>query len=86
MTANDTLNESRGGSDESCCSAESADILEACIASAMPSKAKVGFFCPFGEYPRANFLACFQLSLSTTNKKRLTLKLISKVLTFRPRV
>ena len=50
MTANDTLNESRGGSDESCCSAESADILEACIASAMPSKAKVGVLFPLVNY------------------------------------
>jgi hypothetical protein len=33
------LNESGGGgSDDSCCSADNADILEACIASAMPSK------------------------------------------------
>jgi hypothetical protein len=32
------LNESGGGSDDSCCSAENMDILEACIASAMPSK------------------------------------------------
>jgi len=40
-TVTERLNESGGGSDESCCSAESSDILEACIASAMPSKTKV---------------------------------------------
>ena len=36
--AQQLLNESAGGSDDSCCSADNADILEACIASAMPSK------------------------------------------------
>ena len=36
--AQQLLNESAGGSDDSCCSADNAGILEACIASAMPSK------------------------------------------------
>ena len=49
-TESPKLNESgAGASDDSCCSAENQDILDACIASAMPSK-------PTKEVPRTKAL------------------------------
>jgi hypothetical protein len=59
------LNESGPGSDDSCCSADNADILEACIASAMPSKSAKSSSSSTGLADQAPKLPPPRLSLGT---------------------